>query len=73
MDIRRVGLSGCPVSWAEFWFNSSFNVSIGISPFKAMYGREAPTVIKYAKDGSRVHEVDQLLWERDTILDELKE
>lgn len=29
------------LSWAEFWFNSSHNVYIGMSPFRAMYGREA--------------------------------
>lgn len=24
--------------WAEFWFNSNFNISIGMTPFKALYG-----------------------------------
>lgn len=41
-------------------------------PFKAMHGRKAPTILKYFKEGSRVPEVDQLLWERNTILEELK-
>jgi hypothetical protein len=43
-----------------------------MNPFKAMFGREAPTIMKCEKVGSRVHEVDKLLGERDTILDELK-
>lgn len=71
-------MSGPPNSWTkwfpwvEFWFNSIHNASIGMSLFKAMYGREAPTIIKYVKKGTRVPKVDQLLWERDTILEDLK-
>jgi len=26
------------LSWAEFWYNTSFQSSIGMSPFKAVYG-----------------------------------
>jgi hypothetical protein len=61
------------LGWAEFWFNSSFNSSIGMSPFKAVYGREAPTIIKYPRAGARVQGVDQLLVERDEVLGELKD
>lgn len=60
------------LAWAEFCFNSSYNVSIGMSPCEAVYGREAPTIIKYSKEGTVVQEVDQLLIERDTIIEELK-
>lgn len=60
------------MAWAEFWSNSSFNASIEMSHFKAMYGREAPTIIKYSVEGKVVQVVDQLLGERDGILEELK-
>ncbi|MCI37463.1 mediator of RNA polymerase II transcription subunit 15A-like, partial [Trifolium medium] len=33
------------LSWAEFWYNSSFQSSIGMTPFKAVYGRDAPSLI----------------------------
>lgn len=26
------------LSWAEYWFNTSFNRSAGMTPFKALYG-----------------------------------
>lgn len=61
------------LAWAEFWFNSSHNVSIGMSPFKALYGRDPPSIIKYHPEGTVVQEVEQLLMERDTILEELKQ
>ena len=35
------------LSWAEFWYNSSFHHSTGITPFKVVYGKEPPPLIKY--------------------------
>lgn len=32
--------------WAEFWFNTNFNTSIGCYPFKIVYGRDPSTIIK---------------------------
>ncbi|RDY05430.1 Tf2-8, partial [Mucuna pruriens] len=60
------------LAWAEFWFSPSYNASIDMSPFHALYGREPPTVIKYLQEGTAVQEIDQLLKERDAILEELK-
>lgn len=48
-------------AWTEFWFNSSYNASIVMIPCKAIYGREAPSVIKYPREGAIVEGVDQLL------------
>lgn len=30
------------LSWAEFWYNTSFHSSIGMTQFRAVYGRDPP-------------------------------
>lgn len=36
--------------WAQFWYNTSFHHSIGMPPFKAIFGRDPPLVIPYESD-----------------------
>lgn len=59
-------------SMSRVLVKSIYNASTGMSSLRVVYGREAPTIIKYVKEGTRVQEVDQLLYERDIILEELK-
>lgn len=33
--------------WAEFWYNSSFDSSIGMTPFRVVYVRDPPTTANY--------------------------
>ena len=47
--------------WAEFWYNITFYVSIGMTPFQALYGRRPPIILIYPLGSSPVHEVDQAL------------
>nr|GEU47565.1 gamma-tubulin complex component 4 homolog [Tanacetum cinerariifolium] len=60
------------LSWAEYWYNTSFHSSIGMTPFKVLYGRDPPTIMGYDKGGATTFEVDQYLLVRDEVLDELK-
>ncbi|WVZ15409.1 hypothetical protein V8G54_012975 [Vigna mungo] len=61
------------LSWAELWFNCSYNASIKMSPFKALYGCDPPTIVPFRQETTVVAAVDQLLASHDTILLELKQ
>jgi len=38
--------------WAQFYYNTLFHHSLGMSPFKTVFGREPPTVLPYECDAS---------------------
>lgn len=60
------------LSWAEYWYNTSDHVSILCAPFKALYGRDPPKVIKYEVGQTVVASFENQLLERDAVLDDLK-
>lgn len=60
------------LNWAEYWYNSSFHTSIGMTPFKALYGRDPPMIVKYSTSSNEPPEVQEQLLLRDQILAELK-
>ena len=61
------------LAWAEFRFNTNFNISAKMSPFKALYGQEPPLLIKGAEVPSKMEEVNRLSQDRDELLKELRE
>jgi len=58
--------------WVEFWYNTTYHVSTGITPFHALYRHLPPTIPHYHIGMSPVNEVDQQLATRDKILSLLK-
>ncbi|MCI29790.1 hypothetical protein A2U01_0050999, partial [Trifolium medium] len=60
------------IHWAEFWYNSTFHVSIGKTPFEVVYGRPPPTLIKFLSNETKVAAVAVELTERDEALKQLK-
>jgi len=58
--------------WAEFWYNTTYHASTGMTPFQALYGRLPPTIPHYHIGMSLVNEVDQQLASRDELLSLLK-
>ena len=58
--------------WAEFWYNTTYHASTGMTPFQALYGRLPPTIPHYLMGTTPVHAVDQNLTSRDAILRQLK-
>ena len=60
------------LSWAEYWYNTSFHVSIATTPFRAVYGRDPPPLLRYEGRTTPNSLVEQQLQDRDAILLELK-
>ena len=61
------------LSWAEFWFNTSYNASSKASPFKILYGRDPPVLLRGDTHPTSNPEVNQMLEDRNKMLDVLKE
>jgi hypothetical protein len=58
--------------WAEYWYNTTYHISTGMTSFQALYGRLPPTISLYNEGLLPVHEVDQQLQDRDELLQQLK-
>lgn len=58
--------------WAEFWYNTTYHLSIGMTPFQVLYGRPPPTIPYYQTGMTAVNEVDQQLTNRNKLLAQLK-
>lgn len=58
--------------WAEFIYNTSPHLSIKMYPFQALYGRVSPLVVRFGHQTTPVDSLDQLLQERDLMLEELR-
>ncbi|KAL4281717.1 hypothetical protein GQ457_03G008900 [Hibiscus cannabinus] len=61
------------LAWAEYWYNTAYHASAGMTPFKALYGRDPPTILTYMDGDSTNTQLDQDLKERDQLLRELKQ
>jgi len=58
--------------WAKFWFNTSYHLSTGMTPFKINYGRDPPKIHKYIVDSTNSPNLQDLLQQRDVALCKLK-
>lgn len=58
--------------WSEFWYNTAFHTSLGMTPFKALYGRDPPTLTRSQITSQDPMELRELLVNRDSLLAKLK-
>ncbi|GMI85390.1 hypothetical protein HRI_002208300 [Hibiscus trionum] len=58
--------------WAEYWYNTAYQNSAGMTPFKALYGRDPPAMVDYLEGSAKNDQVRQELQERNEILRLLK-
>jgi hypothetical protein len=59
--------------WAEYWYNTTYHISTGMTPFQAFYGRLPPSIPVYKEGLTSVSAVDQQLQNRDELLRQLKD
>ncbi|KAA0039461.1 Ty3/gypsy retrotransposon protein [Cucumis melo var. makuwa] len=52
----------------EYWYNTTFQRSIGMTPFQVVYARQPPTIVSYGSSPSKNSTVEEMLQERDIIL-----
>ncbi|PNX62095.1 hypothetical protein L195_g060987, partial [Trifolium pratense] len=60
------------IAWAEYWHNTTYHVSIGKTPFEVVYGRQAPSIVRFSSNETKVAAVALELNERDEALNQLK-
>jgi hypothetical protein len=61
------------LDWAEYWYNTAWHTSLGMTPFQAVYGRPPPTLTRYNHSPNDTLVVQQQLMERDRLLAQLKD
>ncbi|TYK19855.1 Transposon Ty3-G Gag-Pol polyprotein [Cucumis melo var. makuwa] len=54
--------------WTEYWYNTTFQRSIGMTPFQVVYGRQPPTILSYGSLLSKNSTVEEMLQERDVLI-----
>lgn len=60
------------VDMAEYWYKTTFQSVAGMTPFKAVYGREPPSFLRLVEKDLKIEEVNDMIVERNLILDQLK-
>lgn len=58
--------------WAEFCYNTTPHMSTKMTPFQDLYGRPPPTLLLGNQGNTTVDNLEQMLIERDAILDDLR-
>lgn len=76
---RRTFVYDEPRAWnrylylAEFWYNTSHHMSINMTPFKALYGKDVTALHDYKAGDANIASIDNSLLEHQRLIKLLKE
>lgn len=51
----------CWLAWAEYWYNTTYHGSAGMTPFRAVYGRHPPPLLGWVEEGLKVEAVTTMI------------
>ena len=46
------------LSLAEWWYNTTFHISTGVTPYEALYGQKPPNLLHYTSGGTSVAAIE---------------
>ncbi|TYK29737.1 Transposon Ty3-G Gag-Pol polyprotein [Cucumis melo var. makuwa] len=58
--------------WVEYWYNTTFQRALGVSPFQVLYGRKPPPLLFYGEGSTSNSTLDEQLRERNDVLAALR-
>ncbi|KAL0560774.1 hypothetical protein IC582_001187 [Cucumis melo] len=61
------------ITWAEYWYNTTFQKALGMTPFQVVYGRKPPPLLSYGTQVTPNVTLDEQLKERDEMILSLRE